>query len=91
MLFPDIVNEDRAQVTTLTPSEIIVITARLEQAEKAYHNIMTGKAPRVFVDQNGERVEYHVANASRLSAYIVELKGLLGVSRQPLGPMRVFL
>jgi hypothetical protein len=46
----------------------------LTQAEAAYHQLVTGKAPRVVVDQNGERVEYNTANRDALRAYIEELR-----------------
>lgn len=61
----------------------------LAAAEKAYHDLMVGQSPRVFVDQNGERIEYTPANAGRLQAYITQLKRDLNTLC--LGPMRVFL
>lgn len=77
-----------------SPDTIALLKQRLEEAEQAYHDLQTGRMPRVFVDQNGERVEYTAANAYRLSTYIAELKrriaacsGLRGVGR----PMKVFL
>lgn len=50
---------------------------------------MVGELARVFVDQNGERVEYVAANAARLAAYIADLKRQLGTETP--GPLRVFL
>lgn len=47
---------------------------KLQAAKDAYHNLMTGKMARVVVDQNGERVEFVAANASRLAAYIKQLE-----------------
>lgn len=49
----------------------------LDEALEAYHKLMTGTATRVFVDQNGERVEFAVANAPRLYNYIQDLKAKL--------------
>ncbi len=46
----------------------------IAEAEAAYHKLVTGQAVRVYVDQNGERVEYAMANAGRLLAYIQNLK-----------------
>lgn len=63
---------------TLTTEERATYTTRLESAEAALHDLMTGQSARVFVDQNGERVEYAVPNADRLRAYIYELKVMLG-------------
>lgn len=73
----------------LTTAERATLTARLADAESSYHSVVTGQAARVFVDQNGERIEYTAANAARLSAYIAELKRLLGLSTIT-GPMRVW-
>jgi hypothetical protein len=50
---------------------------KLVEAESAYHSLMIGASARVVVDQNGERVEYTAANASRLQAYITSLKNLI--------------
>ena len=76
----------------LTPERRIILQARLDAAEAAYDRLMTGKAPRVLVDQNGERLEFTPANAGRLAAYILELQTLLGIARTKIiGPMRTFL
>lgn len=77
-------------MTVLTESERLLFTQRLADAQTAYHTLMTGKQARVFVDQNGERVEYATSNAERLKAYIVTLENLLGTTRAP-GPMNVWM
>lgn len=70
----------------------IVLQQRLDAAEAAYDKLMTGKAVRVLVDQNGERVEFTPANAARLAAYILDLQQQLGLTRtRVIGPMRPFL
>lgn len=51
----------------------------LTDAEYAYHQLNTGQLARVFVDQNGERVEFTVTNKASLYSYIQTLKGELGV------------
>lgn len=63
----------------------------LADAENKYHQVLTGQAVRVFVDQNGERVEYTVANAGRLLAYIKSLGGPSWVSGNVSGPMRILM
>jgi hypothetical protein len=68
----------------MTPSE------QLAQAQLEYHNLMTGMKVRVFVDQNGERVEYTNANAVRLKQYIQELERTLNPALSVTGPLRVF-
>lgn len=71
----------------LTAEERQKLKARLEDAEDSFHLVMTGQSARVFVDQNGERIEYTAANASRLQAYIATLKSQLGLLRIA-GPMK---
>lgn len=61
----------------LSDAEKTLFRQRLVKAEKAYDDLMTGKSVKKFVDQNGESVEYNVANAAKLSDYIDELKALL--------------
>lgn len=56
---------------------------RLTAARDAYHALMTGKSPRVIVDQNGERVEFTAANATRLYNYIKQLEQAVGGSTVP--------
>ena len=76
----------------LTPERRIILQARLDAAEIAYDKLMSGKAVRVLVDQNGERIEFTPANAARLAAYIVDLQTQLGLAQvRVVGPMRTFL
>lgn len=76
----------------LTPAQTILYQQRLAAAEIAYDRLMSGKAPRVLVDGNGERVEFTPANAGRLAAYIVDLQTQLGLAQvRVIGPMRTFL
>jgi hypothetical protein len=58
----------------LTPEERVAFKARINKLEVQYDDIMSGKAVKRFVDQNGETVEYTAANASNLRAYIDKLK-----------------
>lgn len=69
----------------------MTIEEKLAQAEQDYHDLVTGNKARVYVDQNGERVEYTAASASRLQQYIGELRKLLGTaSPATRGPLRVW-
>ena len=52
----------------------------LTEAEQAYHKLNMGLQASVFVDQNGERVEYKGATRGQLLAYINELKRQLGLA-----------
>ena len=63
----------------LTPQQ------RLDEARSAYHALNTGKMARVVVDQNGERVEFAVANKTALYNYIKQLEREVGANL--LGPM----
>jgi hypothetical protein len=47
---------------------------RLEQARAARHKLITGQMARVFMDQNGERVEFTQTNIANLDRYIRELE-----------------
>jgi len=47
---------------------------RLEEAKAARHKLATGQLARVFMDQNGERVEFVATNIGLLDAYIQRLE-----------------
>lgn len=64
----------------LSAEERAALKVRITKLEAAYDDIMTGKAVKRFVDQNGESVEYTAANAGKLLAFINELKALLDCS-----------
>lgn len=68
-------------------AELLKIT--LQEAEVAYHRLMTGQSVVEFRDQNGELVRYSAVNASRLMGYILDLKRQLGMGAGQ-GPMRVW-
>lgn len=78
-------------MTTLTPEERSVLTTRLAEAEQAHHSLMMGQNAKVYVDQNGERVEYAVASAERLRAYVMQLKIALGMPSGIIGPLNVWV
>lgn len=62
---------------------------RLDQAKEAKHKLATGQLARVFMDQNGERVEYTATNMAQLSSYIAsleaEIAGVNRLARKPVG------
>jgi hypothetical protein len=62
----------------LINADAMTTQERLTEAEKAYHDLMSGRAVVEVRDQNGEAVRYQAANAFRLAAYIQELKNQLG-------------
>lgn len=55
----------------------LTIQQRLDEARKAYHDLITGRSARVVVDGNGERVEFTSVNRASLYAYIRELEAQL--------------
>jgi hypothetical protein len=60
----------------------------LEEARTARHKLSIGQLARVFMDQNGERVEFVATNIGQLDAYIRQLEGLLTPtvrSHRPIG------
>jgi hypothetical protein len=53
----------------LTPQQL------LDDAERAYHLLMTGKSSRVVVDgNNGTRIEFTATNKVQLYNYIQQLR-----------------
>lgn len=58
---------------------IIATPELLADARTKYHQLVTGSAPRVVVDQNGERVEFAAANKTGLYNYIQQLEQALRV------------
>jgi len=75
----------------LTTEQRAAYTTRLAQAEQAYHDLRMGGMARVFVDQNGERVEYAATNVGGLRSYILELKTTLGLPSGIVGPMQAWM
>ncbi|SFD52255.1 gpW protein [Pseudomonas citronellolis] len=55
----------------------------LNRARTAYQDLIMGNKPRVIVDQNGERVEFTAASASRLYLYVQQLEQQLCPSGVP--------
>lgn len=73
--------------STLSDADRALYTTRLTDAQNAMHQLRTGQVARVFVDQNGERIEYMATSAAGLRAYIIELQTALGLSTGIVGPM----
>jgi hypothetical protein len=63
---------------------------RLDQAEAAYHDLMIGKSAKVFVDQNGERVEFTMADAVNLRRYVEALRAEVAGTQAFIPPMGVY-
>lgn len=61
---------------------------KLAQALDAKHKLATGQLARVFMDQNGERVEYTATNMAQLDRYIAELQAELAGTARTAKPVR---
>lgn len=60
----------------------------LAEAKEAKRKLVTGKLARVFMDQNGERVEFTATNLDALNQWIRELEALVSPTpryRKPIG------
>lgn len=68
----------------------MTLQEQLDDARKQLHLLLTGQAARVFVDQNGERVEYVTARAADLQKHIQRLEAAVDARPAAAGPMRVF-
>lgn len=77
--------------TTLTAEEKALYTKRLREAEDALHSLRIGGQARVVVDQNGERVEFSVANRGELRSYVLELRKMLGLGTGIVGPLNAWM
>lgn len=68
----------------------MTLQEKLDDAKAQYHLLVTGQAAKVYVDQNGERVEYVAGNRGALASYIADLERQIG-GNNSLGPMRVLM
>ena len=76
-------------MSCLTQQERAVWSARLVEAEQAYHDLMMGGQVKTVVDQNNERIEYSTGSPQRLLTYIAYLKAKLGLTAR--GPLNVWI
>lgn len=56
------------------------VAQQLTEARAARHKLVTGQMARVFMDQNGERIEYVSTNIAQLDAYIRSLEAQVSPS-----------
>jgi hypothetical protein len=71
-------------------ADIATLQRWLAEAEQAYHSLNMGQQAKVFVDQNGERIEYNAATRGQLLAYIQELRRQLGIGTAG-SPLQVWM
>ncbi len=71
--------------------DIATCQQRLEQAQDAYHALLTGGQARQVIDSNGDQVQFTAANQASLVTYIQQLQALCGdctsVTRRHAGPI----
>jgi hypothetical protein len=75
----------------LTSEERAMYEQRLVEAETAMHQMAIGQSTRVYVDQNGERVEFNLNSIAQLRGYVMELRALLGKPLNVVGPMKAWM
>jgi len=68
---------------------MVDLKVRLEEAELAYHRLITGQTVAEVRDHNGELIRYSASNLTRLWAYIQSLRAQLGIA--PQAPARVWI
>lgn len=67
----------------MTSAELNDLKATIKDAKAKYHLLITGQAVRVFVDQNGERMEFVGVKSADLAAYIRGLEAQLPDAPSP--------
>ncbi len=69
------------------------LSEKLDDAIRQQHLLLTGQAAKVFVDQNGERIEYNNSSMWRLAAYINQLKKQVNENSTglPDGPLQFWM
>jgi len=74
-------------------TDIQQLVEQITDARAAYHELITGRSPRVVIDQNGERVEFTPASRQQLYSYISQLQAQIdeasAVVAYPRGPATV--
>lgn len=68
----------------------MTLQEQLTDAKATLHEWIMGRTARVYVDQNGERVEYSTAGMAHLRRYIDELERQISGAAIS-GPMRPWL
>ncbi len=58
--------------------DIATCQQRLEEAQDAYHALLTGGQARQIIDSNGDQVQFTSANQASLVTYIQQLQALCG-------------
>lgn len=64
-----------------------VLQMRLDEAETALHQLITGRAT-VSLSYQGESATFSIADEGRLRRYIADLKSQLGLTVRPRTPAR---
>lgn len=71
--------------------DVTLLQTRLDNALVQYDKLVTGQLARVFVDQNGERVEFTASLKADLYTYIQQLQAQIACPNPmypTTGPMR---
>ena len=62
---------------------VLTTQERLEEAQDALHQLLTGTQAVSVTDQNGEKVEYRPVSRTDLQRYVADLEAQLAGARKP--------
>lgn len=63
---------------------------KLDEAEKALHDLQIGASAAEITDQNGEKIRYRPLDMSKLVLYISALKNEIAGTTVDVGPMKIW-
>ena len=62
---------------------VLTTQERLEEAQDALHQLLTGTQAVSVTDQNGEKVEYRPVSRTDLQRYVADLEAQLAGAHKP--------
>tara|TARA_R110002072_G_C7840840_1_gene524967 strand:+ start:206 stop:436 length:231 start_codon:yes stop_codon:yes gene_type:complete len=62
---------------------VLTTQERLEEAQDALHQLLTGTQAVSVTDQNGEKVEYRPVSRTDLQRYVADLEAQVAGARKP--------
>lgn len=68
----------------------MTLQQKLDEAEKALHDLMIGVSAAEITDQNGEKIRYRAVDIAKLKLYIQSLKDQIAGTSSAVGPMQVW-
>lgn len=62
---------------------VLTTQERLEEAQEALHQLLTGTQAVSVTDQNGERIEFRPVSRNDLQRYVADLEAQVAGARTP--------